>query len=164
DVDWGRPMPTANDASKVRWFVAAAAVGALLLASAGSAASLAFPMEAAIVPAFVETPTAAPVEAPETFAPTMASRCPSEMALVGDSCVDRWEASLVEIHDDGSESAFSPYEAPNGRRVRAVSRPGVVPQAHVSMVEAKRACAASGKRLCRADEWKAACKGPSGTR
>src|SRR5690606_6434273 len=52
----------------------------------------------------------------------------------------------------------------NGHRVRAVSRPGVVPQAHISMIEATKACEASGKRLCRANEWKAACKGPSNTR
>jgi len=99
------------------------------------------------------------------IAPTHAERpCPSNMAHVGTSCVDRYEASLVEITADGSEKAFSPYEAPNGHQVRAVSRPGVVPQGHISMVEAKRACAASGKRLCRAAEWKTACKGPEQTR
>ena len=31
------------------------------------------------------------------------------------------------------------------------------------MVEAQRACKASGKRLCHAQEWKSACKGPEGT-
>jgi formylglycine-generating enzyme len=90
--------------------------------------------------------------------------CPDEMAVVGASCVDRYEASLVEIHDNGTETAFSPYASPAGRAVRAVSRPDVVPQAHISMFEAKRACAASNKRLCRGDEWKAACKGPEATR
>jgi hypothetical protein len=90
--------------------------------------------------------------------------CPADMALVGASCVDRWEASLVEIGDDGREIMHSPFEAPNGKRVRAVSKPNVTPQAHVSMVEAKRACQASHKRLCRAAEWKKACKGPEGTR
>jgi formylglycine-generating enzyme len=90
--------------------------------------------------------------------------CPSNMAHVGTSCVDKYEASLVEIAEDGTESAFSPHEPPNGHNVRAVSRPGVTPQAHISMVEAKRACEASGKRLCRAAEWKTACKGPEQTR
>jgi formylglycine-generating enzyme len=90
--------------------------------------------------------------------------CPADMALVGRSCVDRYEGSLVEIHDDGAETPFSPYSSPVGHRVRAASRPGVVPQAHISMIEAKRACIASNKRLCRADEWKAACKGPEATR
>jgi formylglycine-generating enzyme required for sulfatase activity len=85
------------------------------------------------------------------------------MALVGRSCVDRWEASLVELHPDGSETAFSAHEAPRGHAVRAVSRPGVAPQAHISMVDAQRACKASGKRLCHAQEWKAACRGPENT-
>jgi hypothetical protein len=90
--------------------------------------------------------------------------CPRNMARVGSSCVDKYEGSLVEILENGTEIAFSPYAAPNGHHVRAVSRPNVVPQAHISMVEAKRACTASGKRLCRAAEWKSACKGPESTR
>jgi hypothetical protein len=99
-------------------------------------------------------------------APSFASSsaCPREMAEVGGSCVDKYEGSLVELHDDGTESTWSPYEAPNGHHVRAVSKPGVVPQAHISMVEASRACKASGKRLCHATEWKSACKGPDKTR
>jgi formylglycine-generating enzyme len=144
--------------SKVRWVVAAGIVGSLLVVTAGSAASLA-------------SSTTYRVAEPDT-APEMIARinddddgpCPKDMALVGKSCVDRYEGSLVEIHEDGTESDFSPHQAPNGHHVRAVSRPGVVPQAHISMIEAKRACAASNKRLCRADEWKTACKGPSATR
>jgi len=90
--------------------------------------------------------------------------CPSEMALVGSSCVDKWEASLVEKRTDGSEIPFSPYQSPAGHDVRAVSKAAVVPQAHVSLLEARSACEASGKRLCRADEWKTACKGPEKTK
>ena len=90
--------------------------------------------------------------------------CPSSMAHVGTSCVDKYEASLVETLEGGHEAPFSPYAAPNGHNVRAVSSRGVVPQAHISMTEAKRACAASNKRLCRAAEWKTACKGPDATR
>jgi hypothetical protein len=86
------------------------------------------------------------------------------MARVGSSCVDKYEGSLVEIRDDGTEVAFSPYEAPNGHAIRAVSRPNVVPQAHISMIEAQRACRTSGKRLCHGSEWKAACQGPDHTR
>jgi Sulfatase-modifying factor enzyme 1 len=93
-----------------------------------------------------------------------ASECPRDMALVGSTCVDKFEASLVEVNDDASERPFSAYAPPNGRRVRAVSKEGVAPQAHISMVEAQRACKASGKRLCHAREWKAACKGPENTR
>ncbi len=142
---------------KVRWLVAGGIVGALLVVSAGSSASLASSMSAAHV---VETP-----DLPEMIARITDRRpCPPEMALVGKTCVDRWEGSLVEIHDDGTETDFDPHRPPNGHRVRAVSRPGVTPQAHISMIEAKKACEASGKRLCRADEWKAACKGPQKTR
>jgi hypothetical protein len=99
-------------------------------------------------------------------APALASTasCPRDMAQVGDSCVDKFEGSLVEVSANGTETPWSPYEAPNGHSVRAVSRGGVVPQAHISMVEASRACKASGKRLCHASEWKNACKGPDKTR
>jgi len=123
---------------------------------------------ASLTAGYSTTASAAPV----TINPTLASlgapvhiktACPSNMAHVGSSCVDMYEASLVERTPEG-EKAFSPYEAPNGHDVRAVSRRGVVPQAHISMVEAKRACAASGKRLCKAAEWKTACKGPDATR
>jgi formylglycine-generating enzyme len=125
-------------------------LSALMVMSAGSAAS------------FVSQP-----RRPHDFVRevTITPRpCPDDMAHVGASCVDRYEASLVEIHDDGTEATFSPYASPASHRVRAVSRPDVVPQAHISMIEAKRACAASNKRLCRGDEWKAACKGPEATR
>jgi hypothetical protein len=87
--------------------------------------------------------------------------CPSDMTKVGETCVDRWEASLVEMLPDGTEIPWTPYAPPNGHRVRAISRAGVVPQAHMSFVESRAACFASGKRLCKADEWVRACKGPT---
>ena len=134
----------------------ASVLGSLMVVSAGSAASL-------------TSSTSSRVEsmkdAPEVIAEIKGGHdCPKNMARVGSSCVDMYEGSLVEIHEDGTETPFSAHEAPNGHRVRAVSRPNVTPQAHISMVEAKRACAASGKRLCHANEWKAACKGPEQTR
>jgi hypothetical protein len=95
---------------------------------------------------------------------TAGKSCPSDMTLVGHTCVDKWVGSLVEMHDDGTETPFDAHEAPNGRDVRAVSRPGVAPQAHISMIEAQRACRSSGKRLCHAAEWKTACEGPARTR
>lgn len=91
------------------------------------------------------------------------ARCPADMALAGDTCVDRYEASIVQILPDGREQAQSPYEHPEGT-FKAVSKAGVVPQSHVSWHDAKAACTNAGKRLCRADEWKTACKGPSKTR
>jgi sulfatase modifying factor 1 len=147
--------------SRARWMIGASIAGTLLVASAGSAASLASSSSS-------ERVTPAPTMAEMVARVMDRSPCPENMALVEvgarTTCVDKYEGSLVEIQDDGSETSFSPHEAPNGHRVRAVSRPGVVPQAHISMFEAKRACAASNKHLCRGDEWKAACKGPSSTR
>jgi hypothetical protein len=136
---------------------AATFVGVVMTVPAISAASL----STATLSSFAPTPSAV---VPSANAKTSKNGCRDGMARVGSSCVDKYEASLLEIADDGAEVSFSPYEAPNGHHVRAVSRAGVVPQAHVSMVEAKRACEASGKRLCRAKEWKAACKGPESTR
>lgn len=92
-------------------------------------------------------------------------RCPSDMSEVGDTCVDRFEASLVEIDERGRElGPFSAYVSPAGHIVKAVSRAGAVPQAHVSWYEAKAACMNAGKRLCKAEEWVSACKGPEHTR
>jgi formylglycine-generating enzyme len=94
-----------------------------------------------------------------------AARCPAEMALVeGRVCVDRWEATIVE-RAGSSERAWSPFLAIDGHEshMRAVSRAGVVPQAYISGEQAARACHASGKRLCRIDEWEAACRGPAKT-
>ena len=92
------------------------------------------------------------------------SPCPDEMTLAGATCVDRWEGSLLEKLADGTEVPYTPYVTPAGHEVRAVSKPGVVPQGHISFIQAKRSCAASGKRLCRVDEWKTACKGPKVTK
>ena len=97
----------------------------------------------------------------ERFASAAFGECPDGMASVGGRfCIDRYEASLVEVLPDGREAALAPFGPTAGKRVRAVSRKGVFPQGYVSAVEAGRACGASGKRLCRVAEWTAACKGP----
>ncbi len=91
--------------------------------------------------------------------------CPAGMARIpGRSglCIDRWEAHLVEILDDGTEHTWSPFFNPGALRVRAKSAPNAYPQGYVSQVQAGRACVASKKRLCRDDEWVAACKGSKG--
>ena len=85
--------------------------------------------------------------------------CPDGMAFVrGRYCIDRWEASLVEVASDG-EKAFSPFESPTNRNVRAVTHEGATPQGYISRDQADRACRASGKRLCTEDEWATACRG-----
>lgn len=93
--------------------------------------------------------------------------CPSEMAAIdGRYCIDRWEAGLVTMAADGRElEPHSPFELlKDGERVRAVSRRGIHPQAHVSREQAEQACRNAGKRLCSKGEWGAACKGRQPTR
>jgi hypothetical protein len=100
-------------------------------------------------------------------APTRTSSfvCPTDMVMVGTGfCVDVYEASLVQTLPDGSEQPWPYYEMlPEGVRVRAVSSAGVFPQGYVSGLQARAACEASGKRLCKPDEWKTACMGPKKT-
>ncbi|HEY8080022.1 MAG TPA: SUMF1/EgtB/PvdO family nonheme iron enzyme [Labilithrix sp.] len=87
--------------------------------------------------------------------------CPPDMASVDDRfCVDRYEASLVEVRSNGQEEAYPYYLPVEGHVVRAVSQKGVYPQGYISGVQAASACRASGKRLCKPTEWRTACKGP----
>jgi hypothetical protein len=96
-------------------------------------------------------------------APAGLDGCPEGMAptWTGQTCIDRWEAHLVELLDDGSTAPWSPYHTPAGAAVRAVSAPGAVPQGYVSGLEAEAACVEAGKRLCTRDEWESACMGPA---
>ncbi|MBI5479349.1 MAG: SUMF1/EgtB/PvdO family nonheme iron enzyme [Deltaproteobacteria bacterium] len=68
-------------------------------------------------------------------------RCPADMTPVPGlaGCIDRVEASV----DKG----------------RARARRGALPATNVTAAEAQAACQAGGKRLCRDDEWLAACRG-----
>ncbi len=96
-------------------------------------------------------------------APTR-SVCPAGMASIdGRFCVDRYEASLVEILPSGETQPYPYYLGMEGHDVRAVSVPGVKPQAHISEKQATEACRASGKRLCKPQEWRTACMGPEKT-
>jgi hypothetical protein len=89
-------------------------------------------------------------------------RCPGSMAEIdGRFCIDRYEASLVDVSPTGEERVHSPFVAVDAHAsVRAVSAPNVFPQGYISAVEAARACAGAGKRLCRVAEWSKACRGP----
>ncbi len=87
--------------------------------------------------------------------------CPPDMASIDDKfCVDKYEASLVEIMPTGEERSWPYYQGVEGRVVRAVSEKGVFPQGYISEKQAVEACGRSGKRLCKPVEWKTACKGP----
>ena len=87
--------------------------------------------------------------------------CPPDMASIDDKfCVDKYEASLVEVMPSGQEVAFPYYDGVEGHVVRAVSEKGVYPQGYISEKQAVEACGRSAKRLCKPAEWKTACKGP----
>ncbi len=90
--------------------------------------------------------------------------CPPDMASIDDRfCVDRYEASLLEVLETGEERPFSPFDSVAGHVVRAVSEPSVYPQGYISANQAQEACGRSGKRLCKPAEWRNACMGPSHT-
>lgn len=93
--------------------------------------------------------------------------CPANMVLVEAGelrfCIDKYEASLVEVDGEGNEKPYPHWLPVDGRTVRAVSEPDVFPQGFISEVQAEDACAASGKRLCSHGEWKTACMGPAKT-
>jgi len=89
-------------------------------------------------------------------------RCPEGMAdIEGRFCIDRYEATLMDVLSNGEERVHSPFSpVADLTRVRAVSARSVFPQGYISAVEAQRACNESGKRLCRVAEWGKACRGP----
>jgi len=98
--------------------------------------------------------------------------CPPAMARVDDGkgafCIDRWEASLVDVLPGGGPGGrvaqHSPFAPVAGAKVRAVTSLGVVPQGYISGTEAGAACRAAGKRLCTASEWQRACMGKNPTK
>jgi hypothetical protein len=89
---------------------------------------------------------------------------PGMVSIEGRYCIDRYEASLVEVMPSGEERRFSPFSTVADQRVRAVSEPNVFPQGYISATQAERACSASGKRLCKVAEWQQACRGPENKR
>ena len=91
--------------------------------------------------------------------------CPAGMAKIPSRnvCVDRWEAHVVELLEDGTERTWSPFFNPAGVKIRAKSAPHAIPQGYISALQGGEACKAASKRLCKDDEWVAACKGAKGT-
>jgi sulfatase modifying factor 1 len=102
---------------------------------------------------------AAPASAPPAV-------CPEGMASIeGRYCIDRYEAAVELVGDAGQVAGLHPHNREIlGKTVRAVSRAGVLPQAHVSRDEAASACEQAGKRLCSDEEWLGACRGRTPTR
>lgn len=102
--------------------------------------------------------------APATAAkPAPSTGCPSEMARVGATCIDRYEASLLRRNDDGSLVPHPNSARPTGGVFVAVSKAGVKPQGYISQLEAASACQNAGKRLCSLTEWYRSCRGDKNT-
>ena len=85
--------------------------------------------------------------------------CPPGMVLVTTFCIDKYEASLIDV---SGGKPWSPYitPAPAGK-YRSISSPNTIPQGYISGIQAAAACAGAGKRLCTDGEWLRACRGPS---
>jgi formylglycine-generating enzyme required for sulfatase activity len=86
-------------------------------------------------------------------------RCFEVQVAVDNFCIDKYEAYVVDLDERGEESPHSPYDMIGNRQVRAKVARGVVPQAYISQVQARAACEAAGKRLCRPEEFIRACRG-----
>ena len=90
--------------------------------------------------------------------PTRSGACFDGQVKIERFCIDKYEAYVVELRDDG-EHPHSPYDVIGDLRVRAKVAPNVAPQAYISQVQAKSACAHAGKRLCKGEEHLRACRG-----
>ena len=94
-----------------------------------------------------------------------AAPCPPDMQLIDKAfCIDRFEATTLELTADGQSVPHSPYLPVAGLRVKAISRKDVIPQAYISRNQAQGACVEAHKRLCTEREWVSACKGPEKTK
>jgi formylglycine-generating enzyme required for sulfatase activity len=148
----------------IAWFVAASF--ALVVVAASRRADLAAP-PARSRPAIVIARSSPVFEPIASAAVSIAARppaCPESMVHVGDSCIDRYEARLVERRADGSFVPHSHLARPaRGVVYEARSDAGVFPQAYVSRDEARDACVHADKRLCSMHEWRTACEGPART-
>lgn len=86
--------------------------------------------------------------------------CFADQVKIERFCIDPYEAYVVELDERGDERPHSPYATVEGIRVRAKVAANVVPQAYISQVQASAACENAGKRLCTAEEFVRACRGP----
>jgi len=109
--------------------------------------------------ALVLAPNVRPVHASDA----VRSACPPDMVLAAGSCMDRYEARLLERSEDGSLIPFPPFTRPKHGVFVAESRAGVRPQGYISQIEAANACQNAGKRLCTLGEWYRTCRGEGDT-
>jgi formylglycine-generating enzyme len=128
--------------------------------SVGCAVAVALSLLLTSCPVGVEKGGTGPRRVTETYS------CPEEMAEIPSMqpgakpfCMDRYEASVVEVGADGKERPHSPYQGVEGLTVRATSKKGVYPQGYISQIQSAAACANAGKRLCSGEEFETACSG-----
>lgn len=111
------------------------------------------------MPAGMCDENAAPTPNPLVAQDSPIGSCPDGMTQIdADYCIDRFEASLVEITPNG-DIPHSPYVNPGNKSVRAVSVEGAIPQGYITGDQAEVACQNAGKRLCTSNEWLLACQG-----
>ncbi len=97
----------------------------------------------------------------DVLSPPTDGGCPSGMTRVTSYCMDTYEAFVVTVDAAGNEHAHSPYVVIGDLGVRAKNARGAVPQGYISQRQATAACSAAGKRLCSAQEFVLACRGPN---
>lgn len=137
-----------------------AALPSTMAPTAAAPPITAAPAMASASPPPLAAPSTTVMTAPSAHA-TAADGCPPEMAHIGRYCIDRWEATLVELDDRGEKRPHPHYEVPDPQsHYAARSRAGDFPQGHISRVVAAAACSAADKRLCTLREWHRACSGP----
>jgi formylglycine-generating enzyme len=99
---------------------------------------------------------------PDVAEAQFVGQCPGDMrSVAGAFCMDAYEAALLEQLPDGSTVSYPHWQLVGEHDVRATNQKGLVPAGYISADEAEVACEASGKRLCRLEEWRTACQGPS---
>jgi formylglycine-generating enzyme len=101
----------------------------------------------------------APIAHPIQASDATQRPCPTEMAFTAGTCMDRYEARLLERGEDGSLMPFPPFARPKQGTFVAEARAGVRPQGYISQLEAAGACQNAGKRLCTLSEWYRTCRG-----
>jgi len=127
----------------------------LLAATIGCRRPTPSPEEQAPDETVAPAPSLEPPAAASASARPPDSPCPPEMAWIPSGfCIDRWESIVLE--EDGR--IHSPFHPVSGK-VKADSRAGAVPQAHISAEQGAAACERSGKVLCSTKQWVDACMG-----
>ena len=140
----------------MRWLFAALTCG--LAACSELAAERVFPTDPA------DGGVAPVTDASTEASVTLQGPCPVDMAYLGQSCIDRYEAYVVEVDNVGVEHEHSPFARVEGLRVRAKGAAQAIPQGYISQLEASAACKEAGKRLCSKGEFERACRGKDGQR